>query len=192
MLTCVPRPDYSSGRCGALGLTGAPCFPGLFTGRDNCASGLVCDSTAASPTCQPLKQAMDACATLDACAQVLVCVGWAIVLSQTGVIAHPGKCGAPVDVGAACSMTGVSGCLDLEDCVGGQCQKRVSPLGQPCQLDPIDDCAVGYCNASSSTCQARLTVGSPCDTSHQNASPFQCAGQATCDPMTQRCVLACM
>jgi len=132
----------------------------------DCGRGLICDRSATPALCVPERKEGEPCSDGSDCAERLLCSS-----------AH--ACAAPVQRGGNCST---APCQSPYICVNGACAAPPS-IGEAC---PQQGCLTGYCDTKSGFCEALIPIGKPCDVS---ISPFQCEGQATCDPPSATCRL---
>ncbi len=173
-------PTACAGTCTAFVATGATCDG--VSGR--CAATDFCSST---NVCTALLGRGQACDEFSLeCGAGLSCA----TIGTTSTCLPPAAEGAPCDTSAftnACANSGLY--CNTSTTPNPTCQKR-QPIGGVCNSDG-SGCAAGLAcvvvddTMPTGSCQAFLDVGQACTGTTSSA----CAGDATCDPTSQKCQL---
>ncbi len=165
----------ASNVCAAVGDVGATCQQ-----ASECKSGLTCKTDpTGTGNCAAAAKVGDTCTISlgsNECGKGLACVG--------GTVGTPGKCGAVVAVGGAC--TSPLQCYGYDvGCLGGTC-KVLPNKGQSCQAPDMTKGAMFGCLmpfvCANGTCVDPPGVGQPCP-----PQPGQCASGLQCDSTTNTC-----
>jgi hypothetical protein len=153
--------DGGSGPCTQI-LQGQVADGGSCVYPFDCAAGLYCQSTGAngacSGACQPLVAAGAACGPLSQCVGTLVCTSGFCGGPDAGPLpTHSGG------AGAACTTDGdCQACLLCEASGVNTICTAHGLTGDPCSSDYECGTPWLYCDTTTETCAASVTLGQPC------------------------------
>lgn len=177
-----------AGTCRSPGQIGAACH-GPYAVGDDCAPGLVCDTSSSPSTCRALLAEGSGCAATSACRPGLGC--------RMAKGAATGTCTAWLDLDGACDPTLTGACPSDAFCDTTLAVCTAFGVGRPgipcqdrsgCSVGLFEPYSLYYCDGGGH-CAPVIGLGKAC-TPPAFAADEPCHA-STCDPQAMVCVARC-
>jgi hypothetical protein len=195
--TMPPTPEVP-GTCKGPGAVGEACTSGFF-GNTDCALGLYCNDSLASPVCAQLLALGADCDSFYACTDPNTCIGLNYDMNNMVI---KGKCGPYLDVGGMCTADPnafITGCPNDTTCdaTSKLCKASAGKLGDTCDaMAGGGTCGTNlYCDGPTTKCAAAVAFGGACvpPTTDANGNTIgdEPCHDGSCSATSKTCALNC-